>query len=67
MDDISEIGDLTHKKKNPTNVGSVKSVSSKASVKTGLGYSPIPLDLIEYTKESIKIWLNGNVLSNNIQ
>lgn len=66
MDDFSEIGDNTHKKKNPTSVGSVKSMSSKASVKNGLGYSPVPLDFIEYTKESIKIWLNGNVLNNNI-
>ncbi len=41
--------------------------SSKTSVASSLGYSPIPREMIEYTKESIKIWLNGNILSTNIQ
>ena len=36
-------------------------------MRSGLGYTPIPREMIEYTKESIKIWLNGNVLATNIQ
>lgn len=47
--------------------GSGKTLSSKSSHKAGLGYPPVPKDMVENSKEFIKSWLNANILTQNIQ
>lgn len=36
------------------------------STRSALGYAPVPKEMLESSKVSIKSWLNFNVLSNSI-
>ncbi|KAL4497051.1 hypothetical protein ABPG72_002207 [Tetrahymena utriculariae] len=58
------------KKKYSASVASAKTHSSRASIRStrsALGYSPVPKEMFEHSKDQIKNWLNFTVLQNNIQ